>query len=254
VKSTGFVEMLRKFFKCLSLVFFMDRASRLRKAVRDGETAKVMRLLDRGVDPNVGDDEGCTALHLAANFSPEIVRILVERGANVNARCIYGLTPLHHAGSLEIAVFLVEHGADVNARDKNGRTPLHSVALFNMEDIEIARFLISRGAEVDARDASGRTPLHYAAEHGYTGLIKLLAEKGADINIQDKDGRTPLHLAATSGREKAVTTLLGLGADPNIRDNEGLTPGELATNRGHTDLAELIRNYGRKSDKAMDRV
>jgi ankyrin repeat protein len=77
----------------------------------------------------------------------------------------------------------VEHGADVNARDNYGGTPLHSVALFNREDIEIARFLISRGAEVDAQDASGRTPLHYAAEHGYTGLIKLLAEKGADINI-----------------------------------------------------------------------
>ena len=81
---------------------------------------------------------------MAANFSPEIVRILVEGGANVNARCIYGLTPLHHAGSLEIAVFLVEHGADVNARDNYGRTPLHGIAIANREDIEIARFLISR--------------------------------------------------------------------------------------------------------------
>ncbi|WP_288007687.1 ankyrin repeat domain-containing protein [Thermofilum sp.] len=88
-----------------------------------------------------------------------------------------------------------------------------------------------------------------AREHGYTGLIKLLAEKGGDINIQDKDGRTPLHLAAMKGRTKAVTTLLGLGADPNINDNEGLTPGELATNRGHTDLAELIRNCaGKKAE------
>jgi hypothetical protein len=48
VKSTGFVEMLRKCFKFLSLVFFMDRASRLRKAVQDGETGKVKKLLDRG--------------------------------------------------------------------------------------------------------------------------------------------------------------------------------------------------------------
>jgi ankyrin repeat protein len=110
-------------------------------------------------DVNARDTKQNTPLHDAEN--PAIMELLIEDGADVNARGYYGMTPLFppvRAGREDCVKLLLEHGADPNRKEMyEGRTPLHTVALTH--DREIAALLLRHGAEVNATDRRGNTPL-----------------------------------------------------------------------------------------------
>lgn len=102
-------------------------------------------------------------------------------------------TPLHLAaeyGSADVAALLLEHGADVDARNKLGVTPLQCAA--SRGDKNIASLLIKRGAIVNAQNLGGRTALHLAAAYGHKDVVALLLAHGADVRIRSSDGQTPL--------------------------------------------------------------
>jgi ankyrin repeat protein len=192
------------------------------------EKMEIVRfILDHGADVTARDKEGLTPLHHAfgsryvymvqflpktspitcriINLKPitslswervDIIRCLVERGADAAAQDNNGLTPLHLAsswGHMELACLLVEHGADVTAQSKHGLTPLH-LALKH-EYVEVARFLVEHGADATARHNNGLTPLHLTSFLGDTELVQLILSHGADVTARDKEGLTPLHLA-----------------------------------------------------------
>ena len=104
--------------------------------------------MKKGTDINTRNKYRQTPLHLAATGGHiEIVRLLLEKGADINARDIKG-TPLHWAasrGHLEVVRWLVENGADINARDEDGRTALHW-ATGNDRSIDVVGFLVEQGA------------------------------------------------------------------------------------------------------------
>ena len=150
-----------------------------------GKHFRLARLLHRNgssIDPR---GHGLwSPLHSAVNFGDlEMVRVLVELKADINARSISGRAPLHIASvgesnaTSEVALFLLEHGADVNARRNDGSTPLHCAAK-NGRRPEIARMLIEHGADIDAKDDTGRTPLQHASGKGCNEVVKLLLEYG----------------------------------------------------------------------------
>jgi len=123
-------------------------------------------LLANGADVNLKDRAGRTPLHLAAESADgDIVKLLLNKGANVNAKDDEsGFTALHHAarlGKKNVAELLIARGADINAKDKHGHTPLYTAV---NHDYKFAEFLISKGADSGIRTESGQTLLQLAQQ------------------------------------------------------------------------------------------
>ena len=138
------------------------------------------------IDPNVNaqDDSGNPTLFFSAVKKGDFPTAaeLVRKGADVNAKD--ERTPLHFAAennSKEIGELLINNGAEVNAKDYEGWTPLHLAAAHNSKDI--GEILISNKAEVNAKNAWQDSPLSLAFNTNSKGMAELLINKGADITV-----------------------------------------------------------------------
>jgi len=143
------------------------------------------------------DLEGCD-LHLAARGNRwKVAGLLIDRGADIDAKNKTGDTPMHYAAwfdSLAVAHELIRRGAKIEAKNNAGRTPLHDAASRN--SVDVTHLLITSDAEFETKDNYGRTPLHGAAVNNSLDVARLLTDRGADIEVKDSDGWTPLHYAA----------------------------------------------------------
>ena len=196
------------------------------------DTLKIaQRLLEYGAQVNSqAGFYNTTPLHGAAqNGSLELVKLLVSKGAKVNAVDKEFSMPLAkavQADNLEIAKFLLEHGADktINHADTEFQT-----AIFKARSAKMAQLLIANGANVSDRDKKGQSVLlHAVANYLDFDLLKVLLQNGADINEQDKSGTTALLWAAQHPYERddknCVQFLLENGANANVANNQGETP------------------------------
>ncbi len=180
------------------------------QAAKNGDLAQVRLLLERGVDVDARDADGNTALHRASSKDGHAVaRFLLAKGADVNAG-LGKYTPLCTAvcvDSREIVEFLLSKGADINAG--NGPvTPLHEAA--RGRDINLVEFLIARGADVNAGIETGKTPL-FRAIYSPTGdnddVAELLIAKGTNVDTQaTEDEIMPRRHRGTSEARSAVDT------------------------------------------------
>ena len=164
---------------------------------------------------------GKTPLHLAAILGgPSTVQVLLNAGADVNARDGADQTPLHNAANSSIVQVLLAAGADVNARDGNDRTPLHNAA-----NLTIIQALLAAGADVNARDTSGNTPLYSIDYRGGVAEAQALLDAGANLNVRNLWGRTPL-VTVTEEDPKQIglfMLMVGAGANLDTRDYYGNT-------------------------------
>jgi len=135
------------------------------------------------------------------DIDPDIARRAVAEDGN---------TSLHYAAfrpEPEVLKLLLDSGIDVNVRNENRDTPLHLAA--NMEWVEGARLLLDAGADVNAIDGLGMAPLHWSHN---VALCQLLIEHGADLEITDQYGRTALARAMEGGRTELAELLRKHGA------------------------------------------
>jgi ankyrin repeat protein len=175
---------------------------------------------------------------------------------NANPALLSARDPTHRSTLLHLAVdvnqwdvatILLERGAEVDARDKYSMTPLHKAAIFNR--VNLAKLLIEEHADLDVLAPKYGyilvSPLHLAAEVGAADMVDLLAESGANMNPQPASGPvnpSPLHLAAAKGQYAAAKALLDHGADPAARDRNGRTPEDWANEMQQPELAKLLQH------------
>lgn len=158
--------------------------------------------------------------------------------------------PLHIAASLgqvELIKSLVESGADVDEQDAKGMTPLHYAA--SNGHLEGITCLAQLGADLQALDGEfhGATPLHYAAKNGRIGAIECLAQFGALVNIPEEDDwlqESPLHWAAENNQILAIGTLVALGARLEEGTSNELTPLHFAAREGHVEAIQCLVELG----------
>lgn len=153
-------------------------------AARSGNVSTVKALLDAGADvdvivgsPHAGEFTPLSvAIHTDHPQRFEIARILIAAKAVVNPKAPFAVSPLMHAlEDLEMVKLLIDHGADVNQKNFRGATALMGAAVGR--DPAVVRFLIEKGADVKARDTDGNTAL-MGAEHERSMLY---AEERAEI-------------------------------------------------------------------------
>lgn len=176
-------------------------------AVKNDNVGKVGDFLDHGVDPNARNSKGQTGLTTAMmEHSPKAAKLLLDRPAtDVNVLNGAGESPLMMAaikGDLPGVRLLLERGAQVNLP---GWSPLHYAACG--PDPKIVQLLLDRGAEIDALSPNGTTPLMLAAQYGPEDNVRVLLAKGADLKRRNQRDLGALDFAKLSGRDPLVKEL-----------------------------------------------
>ncbi|CAJ1444299.1 unnamed protein product [Effrenium voratum] len=250
---------------------YPDGSTPLHMAATFGLTDSLRSLLLAGADLQATATSGVQAIHAAAIAGhAEIVRVLVEHKANIDARHSFAQnTPLHFAaemGHVQVVRMLCQLGADVEAEKSQGGSALHTAA--DTDNAEVARVLLeSCGADPEALLLGDTVPLYLAAGRGFPAVLDVLMAAGADpdrtlrsrkkIGVgkvpegalpgsspqapgwEESNGATALHNACENGHLAAVTSLLEAGAR-QLATMQGVTPLITALQYRHPHVAVAL--------------
>ncbi|XP_055838333.1 ankyrin-1-like [Episyrphus balteatus] len=225
-------------------------------------------LLKNKVNTEAFDEFGRTALHITAlnefkrfpsKNKADIAKLLLENGANVNAKersC--GLTTLHLAclsNHIKLIKVLLHYKANIECytenmeynnisaiqglrissnyrnnynRLRNGQTPLHLAAKGGNYDVMYMLFKAGATSIIRCKDSKGSTALHVAAAESNVKIVRRLVHRGAVIDDKDNEGQTALHIACKFGKHENVKSLLKFGSDVNIKTFNNEAPIDLA--------------------------
>jgi uncharacterized protein len=167
------------------------------KAVENENTEAIHVFLSCGIDLEVKDERGWTALVIAA--------------AN---------------GKEKLTSLLIHSGARLTARDVNGFTPLHWAAFKGMSNI--VELLISKEVDIDSQSKFKWTPLMQACTKGHALVCSILIDAGANMNLTNSEGLTAMQIASSKGYSDIVQLLLAAGAGRNTKDDDGSTSLKLS--------------------------
>ncbi|KAF9769758.1 hypothetical protein IL306_012799 [Fusarium sp. DS 682] len=235
-------------------------------------------LLEAGSDPKLTNIDGETPLHILAakgfSWQDECIRILLDHGADMEARDAKGCTPLfrlvgtspRHPMTIDIIKCFIKASASLDARDNCGRTLLHE-AIHSITDLDyvhsrlaqVYQYLCDAGVSPCAVDLHGNTLCHELVliPNGVrlSGkgkvFLSLFEKAGLDINQPNYAGTTPLHLAcrmrldgthAVNHHAKdCLRWLLGHSSDPNVADTQGLRAIHFAASTNTYTVDRLLR-------------
>ena len=226
--------------------FYRDETPLL-VTVRRGNVQVARVLLENGADREARDRYDWSPLERASGGGNlELIQVLLEHGADPNARDARGRSLLYLSsdwGRPAVVLTLLKHGADVKARDNEEDTPLHRAKVE-----QVAQLLLEHGADANALDSKDQTPLFLSLKYG-VGIVRVLLEHGSDANARDAINVTPLHRASESDLQEEeqldiVRLLLQYGSDIHALDDRGRTPFMRATEGENGPIMQLLLENG----------
>ena len=198
----------------------------LELAAHEGFADVMTILLDYGANVDAANSGGITALHQAAKAgNVDAVCVLVDSGANTNMEDLEGGTPLHAASSHnngECVKALCVSSTDLNKVDREGYTPLQRATAAEASDA--VKELLEAGADIESLYHGHTSALQMAAAIGCGKIVDMLIESGASVTTIDLNGQTALHLVNERDEFHVIKSLVKAGADLNARNNDGSTP------------------------------
>jgi ankyrin repeat protein len=254
-------------------------------AVLYGDASLVAAMLQPGADPNIRNHAGASALTWAVD-DVDKVRLLVDRGADVNASSDFGRTPLMIAaaqtGSAPTVKLLLDRGAKVSSAALTSAAGRGDAAVVRLLLAAGARDNPAAGAAAAALRANCRDCLDaIVASHGTPGAdpkaempnmrtaifgalppqvalnpeaLRQAIERGGDVNASDAKSRSVLMLASISDAlpAESVRLLIERGADARVKDPKGLTAVDFASRLGHTPVVDALVSAGATPATVVD--
>jgi ankyrin repeat protein len=248
------------------LTLFLLAGPPLVDAVKSGDRAAALKMIEQRVDVNTPEPDGTTALHWAVHQNDlDLADRLLRAGANADAKNDYGSTPMSEAaviGNTPMIERLLNAGANPESPNSDGQTALMIVA--RTGNVDAARLLLKHGANVNAMDQwREQTALMWACAQNQPAMARELVAAGADVNARSKvnnwqrqvtaepraiyrpaGGWTPLLYSAREGCVECVRILAEAGADLNLADPENVSPLLMATLNGRFDVAAYLIQKG----------
>ncbi len=209
---------------------------------------------------------GATPVSLAIQLQYfNLAELLIQRGGNCDTPDTKGMTPLMHAvsgDSEDIVKLIINKGADVNAREIRGKRTALVLAIYAGK-IDMAKLLLSKGADIHTKDKDGdgvilaalpvesksiffARPVAGKKRNETSGILDLLIAEGANINMVNNHGKTPLIVVIKNKEVKNVQLLLSRGADPSQSDKRGISPLQYALRTSCVECAGLLLDHGAK--------
>jgi ankyrin repeat protein len=213
--------------------------------VAEKQRTTVLTVLEAGAAVEARDARGRTPLIAAAEMECSItVSSATQPGVELHKFQEMDPTP--------VVRLLLDRGADPNARDLEGSTALIRASgvdrRMNFDPRPVVRLLLDAGADVKAQDNEGRSALHSAIEGYNTAVVQMLIECGADVNARDKRLVTPLAHAVEEDAPRMARLLIDAGADLNARDCEGATVLDRARQCGQKSIVRRLREAGAQGE------
>ncbi|XP_076470396.1 uncharacterized protein LOC143300534 isoform X2 [Babylonia areolata] len=238
-------------------VKFTPNIALLEAAARN-DLNEVKILLESGVSPDVTNEDGLTALHQCCiDDSEEMMKLLLDYNANVNACDSEMWTPLHAAatcGHMMLCKYLIDRGAELLAVNADGNMPYDicedEITLdhietemakrgITQEQIDVTRLATehkmladvkkyaSTGGDLEMVDHLGASLLHIAAANGYFEVAEFLLDNHVSVDKRDNESWQPIHAAAYWAQQEILELLVENGADLDSKTKSGETPFDL---------------------------
>lgn len=227
---SGDMKMLRILMDHKADIWAYDKdEENLYKIAKSSSNTRITELIESMQKPLIK--------HVTDNNMQEMISYLMIQGMDVNVKDSEGKTALMYAsetGNFEMVKLLLNMNADVNMKDSTGYNAL--MEAIEALNINIVALLIDKGVNVN--EYSTRiypTALHLAVTTGRYDIVEMLVYAGADVNSKDKNGSTPLMFAVEYGYKDISHLLIDNGAQPSITNNQGESAFEIAKIMHNTD-------------------